>query len=224
LARFATASALALAAPVSGGCASEAPASTCPVEPERLISDFEDGGNGVKQVKGRNGGWYVYNDATGTQKPEAMKKVSASAGGACMSQYALTTSGSGFTQWGAGIGTDLATGPDNKKIGYDASEYKGIRFWAKSNKGDVTVRLKMQDANTTPEGGLCAADKCNDNYGAFIELSGEWQEFSLDFSSLKQEGWGDAFPALEAKKLYGLQFQVGLGVDFDFSVDEIAFY
>jgi hypothetical protein len=136
------------------GCASDTPSSTCPAPAGMAISDFEDGSNGVKQIEGRNGGWYVYNDGTGKQQP-AVGKVSPSENGACESSYALRTTGADFTDWGAGIGTDLATDKSNKKTAYDGSRYKGIRFYARSNSGPIAVRVKIQDANTTPEGGVC---------------------------------------------------------------------
>ena len=89
-----------------------------------------------------------------------------------MSQYALKTSGSGFTVWGAGVGTDVAT-VNNKKAPYDASDYSGLRFWAKSGGDDLTLRVKLQDGNTTPEGGVCsdAAMKCNDTFGQFVDIT-----------------------------------------------------
>ena len=62
---------------------------------------------------GRAGGWYAYNDMTpsGMQSPAPTLTASITPspipGGRCgNSQVAMRVTGSGFTTWGAGIGTN----------------------------------------------------------------------------------------------------------------------
>jgi hypothetical protein len=206
------------------GCASDTPSSTCPAPKGMEISNFEDGGNGVAQVEGRNGGWYVYNDGTGKQEP-AVGKVSPAENGACESAFALRTTGMDFTDWGAGIGTDLATDKSNKKTAYDGSRYKGVRFYARSNTGPIAVRVKIQDANTTPEGGICndAMKLCNDTFGKDVMITADWLPYDVAFADTAQEGWGDKFAAVDTNRLFGIQIQTRTS-PFDFAVDEMSFY
>ena len=64
-----------------------------------------------------------------------------SPGGANDSAYAASTSGGGFTEWGAGMGFDLnhpaAVGGTGERGAYDASGFRGIALVARGN--DVTM-------------------------------------------------------------------------------------
>ena len=87
----------------------------------------------------------------------------------------------------------------------------------------MPVRASVQIEATVPvaEGGTCMAD-C-DPHGKVLLLSDEWQQFTLEFDTLNQEGWGT--PATwDASKVVGVQFKAGANVDFDFRVDEMGFY
>ncbi|MEZ4374012.1 MAG: hypothetical protein R3B07_24530 [Polyangiaceae bacterium] len=70
-----------------------------------VLDDMEDGDSSIPEEGGRVGAWYVYNDATGSQDPPesgdfAMSALSEPRG---ESTYAAHSSGSGFTDWGAGL-------------------------------------------------------------------------------------------------------------------------
>jgi hypothetical protein len=99
---------------------------TCPATPftqdDNTISDFEDGRAAILQFKGRNGGWYAYNDIADpefapdpscTETPAVdhcatmAPAATAIPGGRCGSMYAFNFFGSGCKSY-AGIGTDLA--------------------------------------------------------------------------------------------------------------------
>jgi len=218
---------------LGSACASAPPESSCAVPPETVISDFEAGLGSVAIEQGRgSSGWYIYNDGEGRQVPQD-GRVFASEGGACNTRFALRTQGDGFTVWGAGIGADIAVDSNNLKTTYDASAYQGVVFWARAH-GDSTknIRLKVQDVNTTPEGGICggAAGPCDDNFGAAIELKGSWERYRVAFDDMKQEGWGKVevggspVTRIREDAVIGIQFQAPLNADFDFSVDEISFY
>jgi hypothetical protein len=189
---------------------------------DNLVSDFEDGTNGIAAVSGRGGGWYAYNDGTGTQTPDPKGSFLPEKGGACASMYALKTAGSGSTKWGAGVGTDLAVSIAGKKVVYDASMYSAVRFMARAGSA-TTVRFKVQDKNTVPEGMICKVGMCDDNFGKELMVTTGWQVYTVKFTEMMQEGWGQKFPTLEKNNLYGIQFQFKMGASFELWVDNLAF-
>ena len=201
--------------------------------PDDVLANFEEGTGAVLQVGGRGGGFYQYNDGTGMQNPPPGMLPPATKVDHCGSVYALCTSGKNFSMWGAGTGTDLAPTSGGMGMGtkqtYDASAYKAVAFWAKSNSGPVSVRVSLKDKNTAPEGGQCdanaktGAEQCNDDWGKAVTLSADWQPVTVTFSELKQGGWGKAFPMLDLKAVYSLQFQVSQGIDFDYCIDDVQF-
>src|SRR5690606_14407671 len=103
----------------------------------------------------------------------------------------------------AGTGLNMT---DPKDM-YDATKYKGIAFYAKKGAGaGSTVRVKMPDVNSDPDGGICG--NCYNDFGKDIKLTEEWQEFIIPFSKLKQEpGWGNPRPgSMAADRVFALQF------------------
>ncbi|HKP61253.1 MAG TPA: hypothetical protein VJV78_31210 [Polyangiales bacterium] len=221
------------AAPAGAGnanCAALPPASN----PDDVVADFEEGTGAVLQVGGRGGGFYMYNDGTGMQNPPTGMLPPAVSMNRCMSKYALCMSGKNFMTWGAGMGTDLAPTSGGMGMGakqtYDASKYKGVAFWAKSNgPGTTSVRVSFKDSNTAPEGGKCdmtakaGAEQCNDDWGKSVTFTPEWTPAMVSFAEIKQSGWGKAFTAFEDKSVYSIQFQVSQGVDFDVCIDDLQF-
>jgi hypothetical protein len=199
------------------------PGCTDMIAADNLISDFEDGGSGIAQVGGRNGGWYVYNDGKGMQLPPPGGSVSPVANGACGTKYAFRTTGMGFSEWGAGLGTDLAASiTPGKKNPYSIAQWTGIRFMARASS-QVAVRFKLQDMVTTPatEGGSCASN-CYDNFGKVVSIGTSWTKYEVKWSELQQEGWGTK-ATLDPSKILGIQLQFAKGVAFDFSIDTVAF-
>ena len=196
-----------------------------------MIDDMEDMDGSILAADGRVGAWYTYNDTTGTQVPAAgtpdfqMSALTPPRGAS--SNYGANTTGSGFTTWGAGIGFDL-NNDGTAKQPYDASQYKGITFWAKAGPtGIKNIRLNVQDAQTAPEGNVCdktATKGCNDHRGTSLSLTADWKQFTFTFDSLKQLGFGMAYPTFQTNKLFAIQFQAGTKVTFDIWLDDIAFY
>lgn len=197
-----------------------------PIDPDNMIDNFEDGDNALIPNGGRQGYWYTFNDASvGASQQPAADAVLPETGGADGTSLAMHTSGSGFSEWGAGIGIDLnnAGDPDGGngiKMVYDASSYTGIVVTAKGN-GQLRASVQLEATIPPEEGGTCAMD-C-DPHGKVLLLSDEWQQFTLPFAQLQQEGWGTP-ASWDASKVVGLQFKVGKNVEFDFWVDEIGFY
>ncbi len=222
----------------TGGSASGGSASTAcgSVDANDVISDFESGTAKVVQVAGRDGSWFLYSDGTGTQTPAKIENtpLAAEAGGACDSAFGFHTTGSGFSGWGAGLGTDFAPkGVDSARTAYDASGYAGIALRAKA-AGAVTVRISVSDKNTAPEGGVCTdttdktdATRCGDYFGKDVLLSADWQDFVIPFSAMAQRGWGLPAAGLEVTQVYTVRAQVkgdeAAPVSFDLWVDDVRF-
>ena len=204
-----------------------------PTDPNDVIGTFEDGLGGVNQdAPGRGGGFYAYNDGTGTQTPapDTGEAPNATAVSRCGSTFAMCSNGKGFTTWGAGIGTDMGVASGDSKSPYDASQYKGIAFWAKIEPGSLSnMRIKLPDKSTAPEGGICDENAegestyCFDDWGSDVTLEEQWKPYTILFSDLAQEGWGMVSSGFDPSTLYSLQFQVSdtTGAEFSFCIDDL---
>ncbi|HEY5948947.1 MAG TPA: hypothetical protein VIV40_25825 [Kofleriaceae bacterium] len=215
----------------STGCAGGG-GGTTPTGPSDLIDDLEDGDDAINETNGRMGGWYTFNDesTTGTQMP-AGEGFTATAGGANGSAFAAATSGTGFTVWGAGMGFDLnnpeAVGMTGPRAQYDASRFKGIAFMAKGNV-PITVSLEVVGVTPMDRGGTCVpsttmGEECDDLHGTLIDLTSDWKEYAVEFTKLRQGGWGKAVP-FAATDVTAVLFQADMDVSFDFAVDDVGFY
>lgn len=217
--------------PMAGACA-------LVTAPDALLADFESGVARVAEVSGRSGSWFVYNDGTGMQEPVKVPNMPLPAvmPGACSTQYAFRTAGTGFTGFGAGIGTDLTTATAAGARGaYDASAYTGIALRAKAAKAGTQLRVTLSDANTAPEGGVCVdttdrtnRSRCGDYFGAQITLGTDWQDFVMPFKTMTQRGWGLAVTTgLAAKQVYTFRAVVAgdaaAPVSFELWLDDIRF-
>ena len=221
----------------SGGGMVDCSALPLPTNSDDIVSTFEDGTGNVMQVAGRGGGFYMFNDgsAGGMQMPPTGSLPDARMESRCGSMFAMCMKGSGFTVWGAGMGTDLGmTTMDAMgmmvKSAYDASMYKGISFWAKANTGSaLAMRVGIKDKNTAPEGGVCdpdvdsGAEACNDDWSKNLNLTTTWAPYTILYSDLRQANWGKAFPAFDSANAYSIQFQVNQNLDFDVCIDDLAF-
>jgi hypothetical protein len=199
-----------------------------PENTDDIISTFEDGTGATQQVAGRGGGFYMFNDMSGTQEPPVGALPPARMLDRCGGQYALCMKGSGFTDWGAGMGTDLGLVMEMMKQAVDLSAYSGIAFWARTVSGTPLVRVALKDSNTAPEGGVCdeslvsGEGACNDDWGKQINLTPDWQPYTLMFSELRQAGWGAAYDAFEQSAVYSIQWQVGPNLEFDLCIDDLV--
>ena len=195
------------------------------------IDDLEDGDNAIGALGQRSGFWYTYNDGTAAQipapDPSGAVPFKASAGGHS-AMFSAHTSGPAFTTWGAGMGFDF-NNTSAKSCVYNASAYTGIKFWAKGNAAiKAMVKVPGTTQSTSDSGTCTATGMCEDHY--FLQpkpiLTDTWTQYTIDFSSTTtfgQEGWG-AKVAFDKANIIAVQFQVGMGVPFDFSVDDITFY
>jgi len=195
--------------------------------PDGLIDNMEDNNNQTMVVDGRGGYWYTYVDEVGsTVEPTAGSQggvFTQSEGGANNSKFAARVHGilgSGAVIFGA-AGMNFT----DPKDAYDASKFGGISFWAKKGAGTLaSVRVKVPDANTDSEGGVCKA--CFNDFGADVVLTDSWKQYVLPFSKMKQmEGWGSPRPRkIDKSQIYGIQIQAQApGASYDIWIDDIEF-
>jgi hypothetical protein len=202
-----------------------------PMGDEDLIDDLEDGDDAINEANGRLGGWYTFHDDTGGTQTPPDTGFTPSPGGAGDSAYAASTTGSGFTEWGAGMGFDLnnpeAVGETGMRGPYDVSGYSMVAF---SAKGNVLIRVALETLAVIPvdRGGSCVAgateeEACDDLHGVNLALTDDWKDYTISFSQLRQGGWGKAFP-FEPEQATALLFQTEKDLEFDFAVDDVRFY
>jgi hypothetical protein len=201
-----------------------------------------DGDGAIILQDGRSGGWYTYNDNTGTQTPAA-PQVAAGQGQIC-------TSGFGFIDWGAGLGVSLDADA-TKSCDYDGSIYKGISFWIEGVAVGGEVRFTVQTSNiaSSNAGGTCVAsgttNDCDDTYGANLvsttagiscttavmswtcgPLTGTTGPIavSIPFLNMSQEGWGRPIPNFDRTRMLGLQWQFKLNTSFNICLHNVSFF
>jgi len=198
------------------------------VADENMIDDLEDGDGSILEMGGRIGAWYTYNDGSsgGTQTPEENSNFMGTAGGVDGSEFAANTTGSGFSEWGAGMGFDF-NNPGDTKGTYDASGFTGIGFAAKGN-ATVFVAVAIEAVTDEAYGGTCVpgeeeGEECDDAHGAFFNLTEEWQPYALVFDEAAQEGWGQAAD-FDPATIVSFQIGVADGVDFDLWFDDLGLY
>jgi endoglucanase len=222
----------------SAGDDEDAPLTFCAQGPSQsvLLEDMEDNDNRSLTQDGRGGYWFSFKDDRGTSvnpdsdsqttwcKPPPSKLFPMASGGANGSKYSARINGklakTDNGQW-AGMGFALSDGKASCK--FDASKYKGISFWAKKAPGSIgTVRLKVPDAQTDPDGKICK--QCFNDHGMTFEFTDVWTQYTVPFKAMKQEDWGPKDAGIDATKIYGVQFQVNVkNAEFDIWVDDIQF-
>jgi len=192
-----------------------------------LIADGENNSNQIANIQDRGGYWYTFSDEEGsTVVPESGKHggtFQMTEGGANGTKYAAHMTGTVAKSNSAYVGIGLNfVDPMGQ---YDASKYKGITFWAKKGPGSAAVtRLKVPDVDTVPEGKVCS--QCYNDFGMDITLNDDWTQYTIPFTSMKQDKtWGSPHPdGIKPNTLYGIQFQFKEpGTSFDFWLDEIEF-
>jgi endoglucanase len=195
----------------------------CPAS--SLVDDAEDDNNQLALRDGRSGYWYTFVDKAGsTITPPSQIAFLMSPGGASGSQYAARMMGK-VAAAGQPLFAGMGFSFTDPKAAYDATAFDGISFYAKLGAGSTAnVRLKVPDRNTDPAGGTCS--ECFNDFGADLTLTGEWQKYSISFSTMKQmEGWGAPHPpTVDKSHLFGVQWQVTQpGTSYDVWVDDVRF-
>jgi hypothetical protein len=222
----------------------------CPTPPaagmatDLLIDDLEDMDNGIKRIGGRTVFWYAYDDAanawgsTITPKPDKsgadpLKPGSTMCHGgtACILASGTTamedTTGATPKYPYAGVGFDFSNAA-KKPCVYNASAYKGIKFWA---RGDSAIRIKLNTTKNTKmeDGGTCIGDLCNGGYspaGVDVILTPTWQEIDIPFATAVAPSWAvdPTAPHPDPAALLSLQVQIPSGQTFSIALDDFTFY
>ena len=192
---------------VGGGLVGSAGASACPGAAAYVISDLEQPAQWTS--------WSTSHDTTagGTQSPMGVFAAQQLPD----QHYAVHTSGTGFTTWGAGVA--LNTAAARKCL--DFAKFTGIKFRA---KGPATLIVAAQVPGVVPttSGGTCA-DNCYDSHKTTINIGAEFADYTLYWSQFVQAGWGTHVD-FQGSAVTLLDFEVGpTSMPFDFWVDDVAF-
>lgn len=183
-----------------------------------VIDSFEDGDFLLSSIGGRVGNWYAYGDGSGTDTEEV---VSIQRGPD--SKHGLHTTGKDFSSWGSGVGVDFnnAGSGQEDKAPYDASAYTGVTFWARAETA-LMVSVVLPDGDTDAAGDVCTV--CDHHWFKPIQVTTDWQRFTVDFSSLSLEPGGDPEPtSFDASRVVSLQFRLSSGQSYEMWLDDVAF-
>lgn len=205
-----------------------------------LIADFTKD-NGLDPADGRQGGFYVYGDDKGTFDPpkvdgEAYPIDSANGNPACSGPGSFHTKASGFSSWGAAMGTDFMPADGDFKGTYDASKYKGVSFWAKAGSALTGVQVSFPDIYTDAKGNPNSLDStvypcayipgATNNCSPYLvkfgdsafpnytnsQIDTEWRRFDILFADTQQDQYNPGFHTdankLDSAHLTGMAIQV----------------
>ncbi len=201
----------------------------CPDQPELsagdgerdalLVDDFEDGAAELPAIAGRDGSWILGWDMAATV-PDP--KVEFSERCAARGRGAGHFSGFSSSDWGANWTAVLRKDVNSRALGFDASAYRGISFWAAlggeaARSAEVPVGVTTMDVAWN--GGVCST--CMDYYRTTIALTHSWRRFSIQFDALAQAGTGDPLVPLRREALVG--FIIWPTQDFDIWIDDVRF-
>lgn len=182
--------------------------------PPVLIDDFTDGDQRILERDGRSGAWFAFDDGTGTSNGVEIFPEGRDGKG-----FSLLISAESHTRWGGGVGALLKEGATGAGETYDASGFTGISFWASADRTqDVSV---MIPDFYTDSRGRCT--KCSDHFYVSFVATTEWKQYRFAWDSFKQQGFGDARPKLDTRRIYAIQFQYGRGGPYGVLIDDLAF-
>ena len=161
------------------------------------------------------GGWFIFHDPTpgGTMYPPTTDLFTS---GQAMKDGVIHTTGSGFVDWGGGIGVNFQGAEALTPI--DASEFKGISFraWGKS-----ALHFGLATKATMPEFNQCK--KCFDHFAVDIYLTDKPTVYTFTWGDLRPAGWGTPKPVFDARTIVGVNFTSKGAVPWDFTVDDLKF-
>jgi hypothetical protein len=190
-----------------------------------IIDDFEDGDGAIRSGDGRRGSWFAYGDGSGGEQTPNGADVQGSESDRSAGGLALHVHGSGYSDWGSGIGFPVSLESEGgRRCLYDATAYDGVSFWA---KGDAQLDVLWITPAVIPreEAGRCDGfiGGCYDSHSMVVSLDEEWSEYQVQFADMDQHGWGQDVGPLEPRELVSLQFQVPAGADYEFWLDDLRF-
>ena len=186
-----------------------------------VIADFEAMANPTSgfmfESAGITGGTYIYTDPTDAT---STSKLVFAAGHDTTSTQALDGKIHNAT-WGGGMGLWFGC--------MDASVYTGITFWARgaSPAGKVRINLTIDEAVKVLDGGACPdVGPCVRPF-AEIDVTDEWQEFTLAWADFTPgDSAGTALPGSQVEAINGLDFGLpndNMARDLELAVDDFSF-
>jgi hypothetical protein len=224
-------------APAEGGAPTPGNCDDAGVPAQLVIDDMEDQTQGISGSDSY-GGWYVFDDDTVgahmTPPPRAPFTMEPIPGGRCASEYAMRLTGTGFTQWGAGMGFDFGYGSSSVagvivKVPVDGRAYSGIRFWARVGQATTTqANFSMLAGSCPPDSGadgggndatVRAPSDCALSYPKKLVLTTDWVRYDIGFDTLLSNP--DRLP-IPRDQLYSVGFTVAPSTTFDLWIDDIS--
>ena len=198
------------ASAMPGGSSSNAMggASACPGAATFLISDLEQ--------QSAWSAWYTTHDATagGMQTPTGPFTAEVSTPDL---HYSAHTTGTGFTDWGAGLVLNLASA----KACLDFSKFTGFKFRAKG-PANLIVAAQVPGVLPPASGGTCMTN-CFDSHKTMVVLGSDFADYTLYWSQFQQGGWGTHVD-FQGKDVLLFDFEVGpADMPFNFWIDNVAF-
>jgi len=203
-----------------------------PTRPE-LIDDCEDNNQNIRQVDGRNGLWFT-DKSKGTVVPAAgaIRMADIPSGepleipemtSANVRAFRFTVTGLGTEPTADGIyalaGIDMRARTPNKHA-YDASAYKGVRFYAKATEAMLPLSVQFPIAATEEGVGDCvsgaAVNDCYDHFHSIdpVPLATTWARYEVLFADTAQYGWGmNGIDAMTPDQLVSIHFRVNENAD-----------
>jgi hypothetical protein len=132
--------------------------------------------------------WFSYGDATaGATKTAGGEKC----GCAGPSDCAFHAFGSGYADYGAGIGFDVNedTTSSHGVLPYDASMYMGVRLWLRGTTAGTRGKGYSDSPNTVHVKLVTATDRHGDDYGFYCPISTDWSECDVPFNMAYRDGF-----------------------------------
>jgi endoglucanase len=180
-----------------------------------LVLDELTDGDGQFTASGINGRWSTYSDGTSAITPPAMSAIVPTDG-------AIHVTGTGFADWGAGLGLDLSG--EGAATSVDLSRYVSLKVRAKGT-GTITVEVATPLTTGSDEGGECTGDGCFGHYASTITLSADYKDHVVTFASMSQPSWGKTANR-ELTRVMGFNFlsraEDGQSANIDLWVDRVA--
>jgi hypothetical protein len=199
-----------------------------------LIDNFEDDNNQINVADGHDGYWWVFDDGTGTSTPAQgdapipVELDEVRPGGT--GTQGLRFSGSGYSEWGGGLGVNLYQGVGDQFACYDAHVYAGVSFYAKGS-GNVRFSVALPGTENEVNGGAC---KCKDpdanppdcpccwgSWGVELVLDAdEWTHFSFSWNELMPPPPDGNHTPFEPEEIRNLNFSAE-PPSWDFWIDDV---
>jgi hypothetical protein len=189
-----------------------------------MIDNMNDGDRFVLPGRGRSGAWKTAGDGTpgplATMSPDPDGNFTMTDTGDPCRKLAVYVQGSGYALTGVSFSVGLGSP-------YNASAYRSLTFWAKVDP-ETTPRLRVSipDKDTDPDGGICQSsgpNLCWDHYGLRETFTTEWAQYTIPFSSLTQNAWGNLGTAFDPASVYQVVFEIPVNANFGIWIDDLAF-